>query len=65
MQLEYNNQRWVAKKLVDIGQGRGSVTLEQAERFMIAELIRIRRMDYFMTSFKALAGDRGAEIAGT
>lgn len=55
----------MAKKIVDIGQGRGSVTLLQAEKFVVADLVRLSRMKHFMTFFKRLSEDCGAEIAGT
>lgn len=57
------NNQFVAKELVDIGHGRGrDITAEKSASFLLADLIRIKRMNYFAAGFGAHADREGAEI---
>ena len=59
------NQSYVAKKLVNVGGGRSEdIPLSRAISVLTADLIRIKRMAYFVEKFKALAYDQAIDIAG-
>ena len=55
---------YVAKKLVDAGQGHGKVTLEEANNLLTSDLVRLKRMAVFTDTFMARAIRAGAEITG-
>ena len=55
---------YVAKKLVDAGQGRGKVTLDEATDLLTSDLIRLKRMVAFTSTFMARVIRMGAEISG-
>ena len=56
-----DDKEYVAKELVDIGTGRGDLTLEEAAIFLTADLIRLKRMAYFARAFFIRASRAGAE----
>jgi hypothetical protein len=60
--LEINGEQYVAKELVDIGEGRCKVPAESAARFLVSDLVRLKRMDHFQRLFKALAIQKGVQI---
>lgn len=55
-------EQFVAKKLVDTGKGRGHVPLPDAVRFLSADLIRLKRMDFFAKAFFTRGEQDGAEL---
>ncbi|KAH7904525.1 kinase-like domain-containing protein [Hygrophoropsis aurantiaca] len=61
--LLIDNKPYVAKKLIDVGRGREDVTLEESLQFLTADLIRLKRMEYFASLFIKRAEQEGAEIA--
>ena len=50
-QMIIEGERFVAKKLVDIGKGRRSVPLPEAVRHLSADLVRLKGMEYFAKGF--------------
>ena len=64
-QMIIEGERFVAKKLVDIGKGRGSVPLPEAVRLLSADLVRLKRMEYFAKGFFARGEQEGAELTCT
>jgi hypothetical protein len=54
--------QFVAKELVDTGNGRGNVSLPEAVRFLSADLARLKRMEYFAKAFFIRAEQEGAEL---
>ena len=54
--------QFVAKKLVNTGNGRGHVSLPEAVQFLSADLIRLKRMEYFAKAFFTWGGQEGAEL---
>jgi hypothetical protein len=63
-QLVIGGMEYVAKKLVNSGQGCGKVTLEKANDLLTSDLIRLKRMAVFADTFVAHAIRAGAEILG-
>jgi hypothetical protein len=61
-QLKIDNQDYVAKQLVDIGEGRSGVTVWDAASLLMADLIRLKRMEHFATLFKTVAMRRSVQI---
>jgi hypothetical protein len=55
-------EEFVAKKLVDIGNGRGRVPLPEAVRLLSADLVRLKRMAYFAKAFFIRGEREGAEL---
>lgn len=55
---------YVAKKLVNSGQGCGKVTLDKANELLTSDLIRLKLMASFAATFMARAIRAGAEISG-
>ncbi|KAN0111405.1 hypothetical protein V8E52_008561 [Russula decolorans] len=53
---------FVAKKLIDTGNGRGHVPLPEAVRFLSADLVRLKRMEYFSKAFFTRGEREGAEL---
>lgn len=54
--------QFVAKKLIDTGNGRGHVSLPEAVRFLSADLVRLKRMEYFAKAFFTRGEREGAEL---
>ena len=48
--------------LVDIGHGHGNVSLQGATRLLSADLVRLKRMEFFAKAFFARVAQEGAEI---
>jgi len=46
---------------VDVGRGHGDVTLDEAVQFLSADLVRLKRMDFFAKDFFARVAQEGAE----
>jgi hypothetical protein len=63
-QLVIGGLEYVAKKLVDSGQGCGKVTLDKANDLLTSDLIRLKRMAVFAGTFMERAIRVGAEISG-
>ncbi|KAM6501453.1 hypothetical protein JOM56_004467 [Amanita muscaria] len=63
--LVINNQQFVAKKLVNIGQGPvvGGIEPTIASKYLTADLIRLTRMSTFAKLFFEKASAQGAEVA--
>ena len=61
-QLNIHGKEYVAKKLVDIGEGPGEVPIHRAAALLIADLIRLKRMEHFGNQFKSLAIQQGIQI---
>ncbi|KAF9496051.1 hypothetical protein BDN71DRAFT_1430551 [Pleurotus eryngii] len=63
--LVIGQDRFVAKKLVDIGDGSvlDGVPLEVATKYLTAEIIRLARMQLFVKQFFACAKHEGGEVA--
>ncbi|KAN0109248.1 Protein kinase-like domain containing protein [Russula decolorans] len=55
-------EQFVAKKLIDTGNGRGHVPLPEAVRFLSADLVRLKRMEYFSKAFFTRGEREGAEL---
>src|ERR1700679_2573761 len=55
-------EQFVAKKLVDTGNGRGHIPLPEAVRFLSADLVRLKRMEYFAKAFFTRGEQEGAEL---
>ena len=64
-QMIINGEQFVAKKLVDTGNGRGHVPLPEAVRFLSADLVRLKRMEYFAKAFFTRGVQEGAELTCT
>jgi len=58
-------EQFVAKKLIDTGNGRGHVPLPEAVQFLSADLIRLKRMEYFAKAFFTRGEREGAELTCT
>jgi hypothetical protein len=54
-------EEFVAKALVDVGRGHGDVSLDESVRFLSADLVRLKRMEYFAKAFFARVAQEGAE----
>lgn len=54
----------MAKKLFDVGQGRGQLTIQDACKFLTADLIRLKRLSYFETKFTQRVIQEGVDTAG-
>jgi hypothetical protein len=54
-------EEFIAKELVDVGRGHGDVTLDEAVQFLSADLVRLKRMDFFAKDFFARVAQEGAE----
>jgi hypothetical protein len=63
-QLVIGGMEYVAKKLVNSGQGSEKVTLDKANHLLTSDLIRLKRMAAFADTFMARAIREGAEISG-
>jgi hypothetical protein len=50
------------QKLIDTGNGRGHVPLPEAVRFLSADLVRLKRMEYFSKAFFTRGEREGAEL---
>ncbi|KAG1782532.1 kinase-like domain-containing protein [Suillus placidus] len=61
--LIIENQEYVAKKLFDVGQGRGQLTIQDACKFLTADLIRLKRLSYFETKFTQQVIQEGVDAA--
>jgi hypothetical protein len=61
--LVIENKEYVAKKLVDISHGRGQLTIQDACKFLTADLIRLKRMSYFETKFAQHVIQEGVDTA--
>ncbi|KAG0692692.1 kinase-like domain-containing protein [Suillus ampliporus] len=61
--LIIENQEYVAKKLFDVGQGRGQLTIQDACKFLTADLIRLKRLSYFETKFTQRVIQEGVDTA--
>jgi len=57
-----DNEEFVAKALVDVGHGRGDVTLQEQVRLLSADLVHLKRMDFFAKSFFAHVAQEDAKI---
>lgn len=55
-------EQFVAKKLIDTGNGRGHVPLPEAVQFLSADLVRLKRMEYFAKEFFTRGEQEGAEL---
>ena len=55
-------KQFVAKKLVDTRNGRGCVSLPEAVRLLSADLVRLKRMEYFAKAFFARGEQEGADL---
>ncbi|KAI1785491.1 kinase-like domain-containing protein [Ganoderma leucocontextum] len=54
---------YVAKKLVNVGNGRSdSIPISTAVNMLTADLVRLKRMAYFAGKFQSAALDQGIEI---
>ena len=53
---------FVAKKVVDIGNGHGNVPLPEAVWLLSADLVWLKWMDYFAKAFFAHSEQEGAEL---
>ena len=56
-------EQFVAKKLVDMGNGRGPVPLPEAVRLLSADLVRMKWMEYFAKAFFARGEWEGTELS--
>jgi len=63
-QMVIGGQEYVAKKLVDAGRGQGNLTLDEEAQSLSADLIRLKRMEYFAKAFVTHAMEGSAEITG-
>ena len=63
-QLVIARMEYVVKKLVDAGQERGRVTLDEATDLLTSDIICLKRMVAFTSAFMARAIRMGAEISG-
>lgn len=54
-------EEFVAKALVDVGRGHGDVSLDEAVQFLSADLVRLKRMEYFSKAFVSRVAQEGAE----
>ncbi|KIM59691.1 hypothetical protein SCLCIDRAFT_27100 [Scleroderma citrinum Foug A] len=62
--LIIDGKEYVAKKLVNIGQGCGEViSTSEACQYLVLDLIRLKRLDYFSLRFRDYAMQKGADIA--
>jgi hypothetical protein len=64
-QMIIKGEQYVAKKLIDTGNGRGRVPLSEAVRFLSADLVRLKRMEYFTKAFFMRGEQEGAELTCT
>jgi hypothetical protein len=62
LQMIIEGERFVAKKLVDTGNGRGHVPLPETVRLLSADLVRLKRMEYFTKAFFARGEQERAEL---
>jgi hypothetical protein len=58
-------KRFVAKKVVDIGNGCGNVPLPEAVWLLSADLVWLKQMDYFAKAFFVCGEREGAELTCT
>ncbi|THH30819.1 hypothetical protein EUX98_g3365 [Antrodiella citrinella] len=62
--LVISGSTYVAKKLVDIGNGRSSdIGFTDSLKFLSLDLIRLKRMAHFMGKFQSVAAEHGVETA--
>ena len=54
--------QFVAKKLIDTGNGHGHVSLPEAVQFLSADLVRLKRMEYFAKAFFTWGEWEGAKL---
>jgi hypothetical protein len=62
LQMIIEGEQFVAKKLVDTRNGRGRVSLPEAVRLLLADLVRLKRMEYFANAFFARGERERAEL---
>jgi hypothetical protein len=55
-------EEFVAKKLVDTGNGRGHVPLPEAVWLLSVNLVRLKRMVYFAKAFFICGEQEGAKL---
>ena len=55
-------EQFVAKKPVDTGNGHGCVPLPEAVRLLSADLVQLKRMEYFAKAFFTRGEREGAEL---
>jgi hypothetical protein len=63
-QIVIDNGEFVAKKLVDIGNGRETLTITKQCELLTADLVRLKRMAYFARLFVNTAVQKAVEISG-
>ena len=56
-----DDREYIAKELMDVGNGRGELALEEALTYLSADLVRLKRMAYFARSFFSRAAHECAE----
>ncbi|KAG1739728.1 kinase-like domain-containing protein [Suillus lakei] len=61
--LIIENQEYVAKKLFYVGQGHGQLTIQDACKFLTADLIRLKRLSYFETKLTQRVIQEGVDTA--
>jgi hypothetical protein len=64
--IDGDTQSYVAKKIFDIGKGRGvEVTADVNQSILSRDLIRLKRLAWFYKSFIQLVAEKGLdELAG-
>ena len=55
-------EQFVAKKLVDTGNGQGHVPLPEAVLLLSVDLVQLRQMEYFAKVFFTWGEQEGAEL---
>jgi hypothetical protein len=58
-------KQFVAKKLVDVGNGCGNVSSLEAVWLLSADLVQLKWMDYFAKAFFACGEQEGAKLTCT
>ena len=61
LQMIIGGEEFVAKALVDVGRGHGDVSLDEAVQFLSADLVHLKRMEFFAKAFFAHIAQEGAE----
>lgn len=57
-------KEYVAKKLVDVGAGRGNVSIDDAVKLLSSDLVRLTRMQHFREAFAARVIETSTEVVG-
>lgn len=65
LQLQIDGCQYAAKKLINVGKGLGvNIDITTSVRVLSADLIRLKRMDYFAKRFVQAALECNVHIAG-